>query len=308
VRRLAATLAVLLAAAGCAGGDGGEGRPEQATTQRETASPPPAGTTETTPSPTPPETEAAQPGPPASAETRPYQVWFHRGDASLELLWEHGPVTKGADAAALRLLLTTRRHLERPRRLESSIPAGTRLLGVDLADETATVDLSAEFGAQAARSALSLRAAQVVYTATQFPTVRRVRLLVEGRPYPVPAAHGASLLRRPLTRRDYETLLPPIVVESPPEGAVVRSPIVVSGTANVFEANVTLRVVDRRGRELASTFTTATCGSGCRGTFRGEVPFRTAVMRAGFVVAQDDDADGDGFPSHAVRVPVRLAP
>ncbi|MDQ3865369.1 MAG: GerMN domain-containing protein [Actinomycetota bacterium] len=300
MRRLAATLAALLAAAGCAGGDGRE-QAEQATVATESTSSS-SGTA----------TGSAPPvSPPASATTRatrPYQVWLHENRTNLELLWERGPVTKAAAATALRLLLAAGRRLVAPHDPVSSIPRGTRLLGIDLEDGNATVDLSAEFGARSARSALVFRAAQVVYTATQFPTVRRVSFHVEGRPYPVPAARGRSFLRRPVTRKDYEALLPPIVVESPPAGARVASPVVVSGTANVFEANVILRLVDRRGRELVRTFTTATCGSGCRGTFRGEIRFPSTAPRRALVVAEDDDADDDGFPSYAVRVPVRLVP
>ncbi len=248
------------------------------------------------------------PASPTTRATRHYQVWLHENRTNLALVWERGPVTKAVAATALRLLLTARRQLVAAHGLASSIPRGTRLLGVDLDHGGATVDLSGEFGARSARSALVFRAAQVVYTATQFPTVRRVSFRVEGRPLPVPAARGRSFLRRPVTRKDYEALLPPIVIESPPAGARVTSPIVVSGTADVFEANVILRLVARRGRELARTFTTATCGSGCRGTFRGAIRFPSTAPRRAFVVAEDDDADDDGFPSYAVRVPVRLVP
>jgi len=84
--------------------------------------------------------------------------------------------------------------------------------------------------------------------------------------------------------------------------------VTVAGSANVFEANVTVRVLDADGREVGSTFTTASCGTGCRGTYSVDVPFRTAREQRGTIVVSDDDAAGTGKPPHEVRVPVVLVP
>jgi hypothetical protein len=110
------------------------------------------------------------------------------------------------------------------------------------------------------------------------------------------------------TGDDGEAGLPAIVVESPTPGERVTSPVTVSGSANVFEANVTVRVLGANGRELAHTFTTATCGTGCRGEFSVPVGFRVRETEAGTILVHDDDAAGTGTPPHQVRVPVRLAP
>ena len=66
--------------------------------------------------------------------------------------------------------------------IETLIPAGSKLLGIEISKGLATVDLSAEFASLSSDDAwnggvLSLRGrlAQVVYTLTQFPTVRKVR-------------------------------------------------------------------------------------------------------------------------------------
>ncbi len=101
---------------------------------------------------------------------------------------------------------------------------------------------------------------------------------------------------------------PTIVVEKPKPGDEVSSPFAVSGTANVFEANVIVRVVDQAGEDLYSGFTTATCGSGCRGDFATEVEFRVRKKQRGTLVVSDEDADGDGEPQHEVSVPVILVP
>lgn len=101
---------------------------------------------------------------------------------------------------------------------------------------------------------------------------------------------------------------PPITVSSPRPYARVRSPLLVRGTANVFEANVTAILKDSKGRVLARRFTTATCGTGCRGSYRVYLRFRVARRQAGFLDVQDDDAAGRGYPPHRVRVPLTLLP
>jgi hypothetical protein len=100
---------------------------------------------------------------------------------------------------------------------------------------------------------------------------------------------------------------PLIVVEHPSRSETVSSPVEISGTANVFEANVTVRILDSQGAELAHDFTTATCGTGCRGTFSIRLPYRSPTAQNGTIVVSDDDADGNGHPQHVVTLPVRLA-
>ena len=80
-----------------------------------------------------------------------------------------------------------------------------------------------------------------------------------------------------------------------------------AGTANVFEATVSLRILDAGGKEIARTFTTATCGSGCRGDYSVSVPYRVDRPQAGTIVVFESSAK-DGRPIHVVRVPVTLTP
>ena len=134
-----------------------------------------------------------------------------------------------------------------------------------------------------------------------------MRLHLDGEPVDVFSGEGI-VLDKPLTRKDYEELLPPIVVETPVPGDFASSPLVVSGSSNVFEANVTLILLDANGKELVRTFTTATCGTGCRGTFSKSLTYDVAKTQFGTLVVQDDDADGDGSPSYKVEIPLRLEP
>ena len=74
------------------------------------------------------------------------------------------------------------------------------------------------------------------------------------------------------------------------------------------ELSLFLPVLDEEENVIAETFTTATCGTGCRGTYRVSVPFELDHEQDGWIVVHDDDAAGAGRPPHEVRIPVRLVP
>ena len=78
-----------------------------------------------------------------------------------------------------------------------------------------------------------------------------------------------------------------------------------SGTANVFEATVSISVLDARGIEIVRAFTTATCGSGCRGDYSEAVRFRVEGTQPGTVRVYESSAE-TGEPIHVVDIPVTL--
>ena len=90
-----------------------------------------------------------------------------------------------------------------------------------------------------------------------------------------------------------------ILVTSPALGQEVGSPVLISGSANVFEANVSVKILDENDEVIAETFTTATCGTGCRGTYRVSVPYEVDHAQEE-AVARPVDLDGvvaiDGPP------------
>jgi hypothetical protein len=98
-----------------------------------------------------------------------------------------------------------------------------------------------------------------------------------------------------------------IVVDAPIENAQVSSPVLVSGTADVFEGTVSIRVLDENGAILSEDFTTATCGSGCLGTYRTRVRFRTDHKQRGSIQVFESSAE-NGEPLHMVEIPVTLLP
>ncbi|MEU4480346.1 Gmad2 immunoglobulin-like domain-containing protein [Micromonospora sp. NPDC023966] len=250
-----------------------------------------------TPAPTPPAprtpTTAATTGrPTTSAPTEPdgtltVQLWFAR-DRKLAPTRRALPATVATSRLALIELAAGPSPAETATGLTTLVPAGTRVTRI--AGGVATLSPPAGFDAGGAATA-RLRRAQVVWTLTQFPTVRRVAFA------PTDSATG---------RDDYADLLPPIVVTAPAIGDPVGSPVTVTGTADVYEATVSVRVLDAAGQEIGTAFTTASCGSGCRGGYRLDVRYRRATAGPGTIEVYEVSAR-DGTRINVVRIPVDLA-
>jgi germination protein M len=234
------------------------------------------------------------------------QVWFTRDDGLVAVRRTLQPTPLVA-TAAIDSLLSGPMASERVMGYASAVPTGTKLLGIAIRDGVATVDLTSEFQAGAGSRSMQMRLGQVVYTLTQFPTVQKVRFHLDGTPVNVFSSEGI-VLDHPVGRADYSDLLPAITVDKPAPAAGVTSPVTVSGTANVFEANVTVEILNAQGDVVGKTFTTATCGTGCRGSYSVQVSFKVAKEQPGTIVVHDDDAAGTGKPPHEVRVPVTLTP
>lgn len=236
------------------------------------------------------------------AETTTVAVYFLR-DEKVTPVRRTVPATPAVARAALTALLEGPTDEEAADGLVSAIPTGTTLRDVALEGHTATVDLDGRFDDGGGSASMLGRVAQVVATLTRFPTIERVAFLIDGRPVEAIGGEGV-VVDPPLGRAAIEGQTPQILVESPLPGDVVRSPIRLRGTANVFEATVSIDVLDAGGRLLKRTFTTATSGSGTRGTFDKELalPDREGHVT---VVAYEASAK-DGTPLHVVRVPLEL--
>jgi hypothetical protein len=95
------------------------------------------------------------------------------------------------------------------------------------------------------------------------------------------------------------------VVTSPRSGDEVSSPVSIDGNADVFEATVSIDILDSAGKPIVRTFTTATCGTGCRGTFAKAVPFTVGTTQPGMIRVYESSAE-DGKPINVVDIPVTL--
>jgi hypothetical protein len=231
------------------------------------------------------------------------QTWFSR-NGKLFVTQRTIPATPGVGQAALDRLLTGPSAAEGAAGLRSQIPAGTTLRGLRISAGIATADLSSSFESAASPSAMPLRIGQMVYTLTQFPTVTGVRFSINGQAKTV---IGGVPVQSPQTRAMYSGYLPAITVRSPVIGAQVGNPVTVSGTADVFEATVSVRILDSAGHEIARTFTTATCGTGCRGDYSVTVPYSVPRTQPGTIVVFESSAK-DGQPANVQKIPVTLAP
>jgi immunoglobulin-like protein involved in spore germination/sporulation and spore germination protein len=166
--------------------------------------------------------------------------------------------------------------------VQTAIPAELRLGSLAIENGTASVELTPRLPNRQG-------VAQIVYTLTQFPTVRRVSL------------NGGS----PVGRRAFEAQTPAVLVLSPLPGAEVESGFEVTGTANTFEATFQYELRDSSNRVIADNFVTATSGSGTRGTFRFAVRYDAPSTPFGRLVVFEISA-ADGSRINEMAIPLQL--
>lgn len=239
----------------------------------------------------------------APQTTMQVNVYFARGE-KMAAAGRAVSKTQGSGAAAMRALLDGPTAAEKSAGMSSSIPGGTALLGLNIKNGVATVDLSKEYASGGGSLSMSTRLAQVVFTLTQFPTVKGVKFRLDGKPIDVLGGEGL-IIDHAMTRADYEDLSPAILVESPTLGATVKSPLRVTGTANVFEAVFQVNVVDKDGAVIADKRVQATSGTGTRGTFDVTVTYPSGHAGRGSLVVFEKSAK-DGSPINVVKIPVTL--
>jgi germination protein M len=214
----------------------------------------------------------------------------------------------GAPAtAAIEALLTGPTSDESGERtLTSAVPSGSTLLGLAIKSGVATIDLSNEFESGGGSASTLYRLGQVVYTLTQFSTVKTVVFKIDGQTVDVFGSEGI-VLDGPVGRSDYVDLLPSIFVDRPAYGAAIGNPARIAGSADVFEATFRVTLLDAAGRTLADQQAMATCGSGCRGTFDVTVGYDVPKAQWGTLRVWDGSAK-DGSPENVREYPVWLTP
>jgi hypothetical protein len=249
-------------------------------------------------------TETTTTGQTTPQESSSVAVYFLRGER-VSPVRRTIAATRAVARAALTELLAGPTEEEVASGLTSTIPAGTTLRDVGVSGGVATVDLDGTFDDGGGSASMLGRVAQVVATLTRFPTVDRVAFRIDGRPVQAIGGEGV-VVDPPIGRGAIEEQTPQILVESPLPGDTVTSPIRLRGTANVFEATVSIDVTDEMGKVVLRTFTTATSGTGTRGTFDTTLalPGRNGRVT---VVAYESSAE-DGRPLHVVEVPLTLVP
>ena len=135
--------------------------------------------------------------------------------------------------------------------LSTAIPEGADLIGIDLADGIASVNVNAAFEDGAGTFSIGARLAQLVYTVTTFdPDISGVRLAVEGAPIEVFSSEGL-VLDDPMTRQSFEGFAPGILIESPGFDGHAPPPLTITGVAATFEGSFQLEILDGDGTIVA---------------------------------------------------------
>lgn len=272
----------------------------------------------TTQSPTPTAAGTTPPGsaPAGSAAGATVRAYFGLGSTTGQPIL--APVLRSVpelDAVGIEKSQALQVLIDGPREVELSgspamftaVPADTELLGVESTGNGVwLVNLSDGFSASGELPRLRTALAQVVFTLTQFPDVTGVAVAVEGQPLQQTDANGQDL-PGPATRADYEDQMGPILVDDPVWGTTLRSPFRLVGLADVFEAQFQFRLLDADGRSLANGQITASCGTGCLGTYGVEVGF-TVTASTGGRLQVFDLSEMDGSMSDVVDYPVTLQP
>jgi spore germination protein GerM len=276
--------------------------------------PAPSGTPtpSTTPSTAPSGAPSAAPTPVATpAETMIVRAYFvlggEPGSVGLVPVLRVVPKSAAVATAAMNALLAGPTDKEgADRTITTAIPDGTALLGISTRNSVATVDLSTQFDSGGGTASMQYRLAQVVYTLTQFSTVKSVVFQIEGVTVTVFGSEGITL-DGPVDRADYYDQLPSIFVDRPAYGAAIGNPGKITGNANVFEAQFRIAILDASGKTLVDEPVMATCGSGCRGTFAVTLSYTVGKAQWGTLHAYDP-SEKDGTPQDIRDYPVWLTP
>jgi len=202
------------------------------------------------------------------------------------------------------LLLSGPNDAEAAAAVGTAIDPGTRLLGLTIHEGVATVNLSTAFTSVDTSAVVVGSLSQIVYTLTQFDSIDSVMFEVGGARL---TNFGGYELDGAQRRASFADQLPAILVQSPGIGERVSSPVTISGSADVFEAVVSIAILDEHRRIVASSFTMATCGTGCRGSYATDVRYDVGTRQPGTIRVYEVSAK-DGSPLHVVEIPVILTP
>jgi germination protein M len=194
----------------------------------------------------------------------------------------------------------------------TAMPPGTVLHSVTVDGTVATVDLSPQFASGLGLFAEEARAAQVVFTLTQFAPIDHVRFRIDGTPLST-TPEGVNVEN--VDRAFFADITPLILVESPTPGQTVGAPLHVRGMSNTFEATVNYTLTDSSGvvcpacaeGVLAEGHTNATSGTGTWGTFDFDIPFD--VEHAGPVLLSVYEiSPKDGMRVNETTIPLEVQP
>jgi spore germination protein GerM len=190
-------------------------------------------------------------------------------------------------------------------RISTWIPEGTRLLGLEVSDTTAIVNLSREFAAPGDRISALGRLGQVAYTLTLFPWIRDVEFTVEDRPL-TSLADGEVVLPGPVGRADprdlgpnepfLEPVLPTIFVDGPSWGETIYDQAIVQGTARLAGDLFTIGLYDASGYRRSLVDGAEPCPGPCGGGFEATIAFSVPAPQWGTLRVAERGPNGVTIP------------
>lgn len=190
---------------------------------------------------------------------------------------------------------------------EKIFPAGTKILGITVENGLATVNFSREvLQASVGSEGEALGIQSMVNTLTEFPEVRAVSFQVEGK---LDARTKdwwghVGLYNQPFHRDLSRVYEPAIWVTHPAENQLISVPLLVKGSARVFEGTVSVRLIDKNGKIITEGHTTASQGAPGRGDFELSLKFEPLPAGQGALEVFEISAK-DGAELNKVTVPVR---
>ncbi|HAP93681.1 MAG TPA: spore gernimation protein [Desulfotomaculum sp.] len=216
------------------------------------------------------------PSPPASKQPLALAVYYLKASEQDEYLVRevrHIPYTTDSVRAAAQEVISGQPLTKGAERV---FPPSTKILGVKVENGLATVNFSREvLKANQGSAGEALAIQSMVNTLTEFPEVRAVSFQVEGKlDNRTKDWWGhVGLYDQPFQRNLAKVYEPRIWVTHPTENQVAGVPLLVKGSAMVFEGTVNIRLLDKTGEKLAEGTTTATEGMG-RGEFEYRLTFK----------------------------------
>ena len=206
------------------------------------------------------------------------------------------------EETALRTL--TDPSLSPPAGFDNHVPAGVEVVSVGSgSDGVRVVDMNQAFLQGSGSGALGdfTMLNQLIYTATDEELFPEVQFTVGGEPVTQFGSEGLDI-SGPLDREAFIDQLNPVNLTSAITGSG-SGPLVIEGVANVFEATVSLELVDPDGNVVHRDFTTASCGTGCWGSFSfhiEDVDFEATPLTARVFWNSPED----GQPADVVTIPI----
>lgn len=166
------------------------------------------------------------------------------------------------------------------------LPPDTRILDITVQKGTAVVNFSREvLEANVGSEGEILGIQSIVNTLTEFPDVEKVSFQVEG------SDEGRAcdwwghvgLYDQPFKRDVSAVFEPAIWVTHPQPNQIVGVPMLVKGSARVWEGNISVQVADSNNNILAQVHGKATKSAPERGNFEMSIPFEPPDKGKGYV-------------------------